>query len=452
MQRQTQETHVQFESLYPDDAFFDQIAQMIRFIKEGKSSQLVGAPGVGKYAIFGLLSYNHGVRARHLGEEQTAYHFVQLDFSEIRKRPLADVMKMLFLALIDSLRDRKMMDCYNALNELFANALKLNDELVMTEELKHALETLVYEHNLTTVFLFERFEDYIPTLTSEFFTNLRILRNRVKYHFSVVFSVNKSLEELLEPHLLSDYADQFVGNVIYVPLFDKASVDFRLRHIEEVSGKKIPTVIREELLKLTGGHGKLMRLGAEAFLTAEGKGEELEDFLLQQKTIRGALSEIWLSLSPREQQVMVLSEIGKQNDSAPAEHLKHIGLLAENGSQAIQLLSRYIASHFNPSEAAAEKIHYEAETNTIMKGSLLLSHDLTSSEFLMLRYLVLHPEEIVSRDQLIDVVWGENRSTAGVTDQALDQLIFRLRKKIEVNPNQPLHLQTVKGRGVKFTP
>lgn len=445
-------THVQFESLYPEDSWFDQLSQLIRFVKEGKSSQLIGAPGVGKYAIFGVLSYNHAVRVRHLGEMQKAFHFVQVDFSEIKNRPLGDVMKMLFLALTDSLRDRKMMDCYNVINELFRNALTMQDELVMTEELKHAIETLVYEHKLTTVFLFERFEEYVPTVTSEFFTNLRVIRNRVKYHFAVVFSVNKPLEELVEPQILADFHDQFAGNIISMPIYDKESAAFRIHHIEEVSGKKIPQTIIDELMQLTGGHGKLMRTAVESYLVqGEGKPKNLQAFLLEQKTVQGALAEIWFSLSPVEQQCMSDPSSLEHKDSASLQYLAQIGLLKE-GQITIPLLEAYITSNDSVSKSSSEKIAYDEKTDQIIKGNLKLSDDLTSSEFILLRFLVLHSEEIVSRDQLIGVVWGENRSTAGVTDQALDQLLFRVRKKIEENPTDPAHIQTVKGRGVRFTP
>jgi DNA-binding winged helix-turn-helix (wHTH) protein len=53
---------------------------------------------------------------------------------------------------------------------------------------------------------------------------------------------------------------------------------------------------------------------------------------------------------------------------------------------------------------------------------------------------------------VINAVWENMQSTAGVTDQAVDQLIFRLRKKIESDPNNSIYIQTIKGRGFKFTP
>jgi DNA-binding response OmpR family regulator len=87
----------------------------------------------------------------------------------------------------------------------------------------------------------------------------------------------------------------------------------------------------------------------------------------------------------------------------------------------------------------------------LKKGDVVLSDGLTSSEYRLLTFLVHNNERILEREEIIQAIWDENKSIAGVTDQALDQLIFRLRKKIEDNPNAPSHLQTVKGRGFKFT-
>ena len=65
--------------------------------------------------------------------------------------------------------------------------------------------------------------------------------------------------------------------------------------------------------------------------------------------------------------------------------------------------------------------------------------------------MLLKKEKIVGKEEVINNVWGDKTTTLGVTDQALDQLIFRLRKKIENNPNKPEHILTVKGRGFRFT-
>ena len=64
--------------------------------------------------------------------------------------------------------------------------------------------------------------------------------------------------------------------------------------------------------------------------------------------------------------------------------------------------------------------------------------------------MLLNKDKVLEKEEIINAVWGEQKTTLGVTDQALDQLVFRLRKKIEENPNSPSFIQTVKGRGFKF--
>ena len=97
-----------------------------------------------------------------------------------------------------------------------------------------------------------------------------------------------------------------------------------------------------------------------------------------------------------------------------------------------------------------ETIQYDAVANDIKKGDITLSDILTSSEFRLLKFLLENPDRLLQRDEIIKAVWKDTKSQEGVTDQALDQLIFRLRKKIEDDPNNPKYLQTVKGRGIRF--
>lgn len=440
-----------FESLYPADSWSTEIKTLLSWVEKGQSGQLLGLPGVGKYLVLGLLAYNKKVRLEHLGQAQKSYQFVYVDFSEIRSRPLADVMKMLFLALADSLRDRGLQEEYEKVNHFLHSAIELGDELVLTEELKHALEYLVYEKQMKVIYLLDRFEEYVPSVSNMFFANLRLLRNRAKYSFSVIFSVNKPLEDLLEQEIFRDFADLMVGNTLYLPLLDRPSLDFRLEHLEKITGKNLTEDVKQKLLDITGGHGKLMRLGAESVL-ATGKETVDADFLLAQQVVVKALAEIWLSLSPSEQEYLLsaktdgaVGEAGKARD-----YLRAVHLLAGDTLE-IPLLAAYIQTE-KVTEHTGEKIVFDAEARKIRKGELVLSDDLTSSEYRLLSFLAQREGEILERDMLIQAVWGDNASTQGVTDQALDQLLFRLRRKIELDPASPRHILTVKGRGFKFIP
>jgi DNA-binding response OmpR family regulator len=71
----------------------------------------------------------------------------------------------------------------------------------------------------------------------------------------------------------------------------------------------------------------------------------------------------------------------------------------------------------------------------------------TATEFRLLEYLASHPGRVFTRDQLLDAVW---RDTAYVTPRSVDVYVRRIREKIEVDPEQPLFLRTVRGAGYKF--
>jgi DNA-binding winged helix-turn-helix (wHTH) protein len=434
------------ESQYPAESRFNEIEKLLRNVKEGNSCQIIGIPGTGRSSLLEILAYNKKLQKKHLGEAEHKIHFVMVNFAEIRNRSLFDAMKFMFLNLTESLREEKMFEENKVVGDKFREHLKFHDELILFQGFKEAVDYMALEKKITIVFLFDRFEEYIPTVTSGFFANLRVLRSRAKYHFSVVFSLPRPLESLLEPSLLADYYEFVADRHIYLGLYDKPSSDFRLAYVEKITGKKLNRNVLAEVMQLTGGQGKLTKLAVESLLAHEENPESVKNFLLTQKIIRASLKDIWQSLSPAEQADLLE---GKFEDPEVDDYLEKVGLIADN-TIMIPLFAAYIKKYAREESTEALKIVYDENTNTIAKGVTILSDQLTSSEFRLLRYLLQNQEKVVERDELIGVVWQGNKSTAGITDQAVDQLIFRVRRKIEEDPNNPRHLQTVKGRGFKF--
>jgi two-component system phosphate regulon response regulator PhoB len=74
--------------------------------------------------------------------------------------------------------------------------------------------------------------------------------------------------------------------------------------------------------------------------------------------------------------------------------------------------------------------------------------DLSALEFRLLYYLASHPGMVFSRDQLLDRVWGNDRS---VTPRSVDVYVRRVREKIEPKPDAPAYVQTVHGVGYRFS-
>ena len=75
------------------------------------------------------------------------------------------------------------------------------------------------------------------------------------------------------------------------------------------------------------------------------------------------------------------------------------------------------------------------------------SLELSAREYRLLRYLVAKQGSVVTRDELLDEVWGYNSYPSTRT---VDNHIARLRQKIERNVDEPRHILTVHGVGYKF--
>ena len=73
--------------------------------------------------------------------------------------------------------------------------------------------------------------------------------------------------------------------------------------------------------------------------------------------------------------------------------------------------------------------------------------DLTSLEIDILKYFIAHKEEVVTREALLDKVWGYEKYP---TTRTIDNHILKLRKKIEADPSHPEYILSVYGEGYRF--
>ena len=72
---------------------------------------------------------------------------------------------------------------------------------------------------------------------------------------------------------------------------------------------------------------------------------------------------------------------------------------------------------------------------------------LTTLEFNLLKFLIDHRGEVVTRDQILDEAWGRE---VVVAYRTIDPHIVHLRQKIEIEPASPKHILSVRGVGYKF--
>ena len=90
-------------------------------------------------------------------------------------------------------------------------------------------------------------------------------------------------------------------------------------------------------------------------------------------------------------------------------------------------------------------VEVNVRSNEVLRAGQRI--ELSAKEFALLAYFIAHPAETLSRDRLLDAVWGyENYPNT----RTVDTHIVHLRQKLEPNPEEPRFILTVHGTGYKF--
>ena len=454
-----------FETNYPLNAREEEIKQILHFVTRGQSCQLISIPGAGRSTVLRLLAYHKKLSKYHLsnvilnGVKNPVQHpenegdphvvplrgthqddirsksflFAYLNFAEITSFEMSQLTKSLFLAILASIRevdtDKQLQTIGKEIYLLFKEALSLGDSLVMTQRLKRAIELLT-KKGVSPVFLFDRFSEFAEKTTSDLFTNLKALRIASGGKLAIVFSTHRPLEDLLPVERWREFYEFFLGNHVYLTLYDKIATDFRISVIEQEYGKTLDSTLKKELVLLTGGHGKLMKLSTQILLNEPLTQKNPSNYLLSHILIKGSLLEIWQALTRDEQETLrkrahgvgMAARIVKrhrrtsnQNDLLAKLHLP-FPLFTE-------FVRRNIAQTLVP-----KTIRLDEGANEIYFGDEQLE-GLTAQEFRLLKFLIQTPNQICNRNKIIETVWSDTKTAAGVTDEALDQMVHRVRKK-----------------------
>ncbi|TVS15841.1 MAG: response regulator [Gammaproteobacteria bacterium] len=211
----------------------------------------------------------------------------------------------------------------------------------------------------------------------------------------------------------------------------------------------------------------------EAYLTQQG---------FRVRTVADA-SEMDAAIAERLPDLLVLDLMLPGEDGLSiAKRLKQDGrlpiiILSAQGDDVDRIVGLevgaddYLAKPFNPRELLARiravlrrsNRDFEGSSQRSLRqfGSFTLDLDahkltrdgeevaLTSGEFDLLAVLSAHPNKVLDRDRILDLLTGAERSPF---DRSIDVRVTRLRSKIEQDPSRPVYIRTVWGKGYMFCP
>jgi DNA-binding winged helix-turn-helix (wHTH) protein len=441
-----------FAALYPADARFDEIKKLLGFIQAGNVSQILGVPGVGRTIFLSLLVYNSEVKKLHLKERAGEYHFVLVDFTALKDESIVEVGRTILLSIFTSLKERTLLDEAAFVENIFQENSVESHPVTVFQGVHKALDYLAHEKGLSVVLMLDAFEVYAPFLDPKLLSYITALRDHMRYKLSIVFSLNRPLEQSVDSELLADANQLISGHTIWLSLSDAVSNEFVRGFLSKQLAKSVDEKLYRIILQTAGGHAKLVKVAIEESLQNTISESDFLAFVQENRAIRSVNYEIWNSLHADEQLALkdIVGGKGIVVDSAAFAYLTDAHLLTGEFVYTISLFRDFVA--YRVEHLQHHAFSYRKDTHDILRGDEIITENFTASEFRLISYLLERASQIITRDDLIDATWKHEKSTAGVSEQALDQLLYRVRKKIEEDPNNPKHLITIKGRGIKLVP
>jgi two-component system alkaline phosphatase synthesis response regulator PhoP len=113
---------------------------------------------------------------------------------------------------------------------------------------------------------------------------------------------------------------------------------------------------------------------------------------------------------------------------------------------AILRRSSWYQASGGPLEFGGNRVDFKTYEAHAWDGT---EHSLTHKEAMILKVLTDRATTIVTREEILDRVWGYE---VFPSTRTIDNFIVRLRKRFERNPEAPAHFHTVRGVGYRFTP
>jgi len=215
-----------------------------------------------------------------------------------------------------------------------------------------------------------------------------------------------------------------------------------------------------------------VRASLSAFLTRAGfQVETVSDGAQGLSTLEKMKPDLVVMdvLMPRMDGREALRRMRQAGNMTPVILLTQVGEATERAMALEEGADDYINKPFEPHELVARiravlrRVHTGAPPIAtawvLVSGELRLDRrarrvtfrgrelNLTPKGLLLLEYLMTHSDEVISRERLLDVVWGWEKSVAS---RAVDARIAELRRALDDSADAPMYIETSAGAGYRF--
>jgi DNA-binding response OmpR family regulator len=169
------------------------------------------------------------------------------------------------------------------------------------------------------------------------------------------------------------------------------------------------------------------------------------------KALASSVPIVVLSANSEVEDKVLLLELGADDyvtkPFSPKELLARVRRAMRRTESPHQVVSHIAAKSVNHEVLTFGDAHIDFTSMEATRGGKPVT--LTTQEFKLLKYLATSAGRVISREELLNEVWGYQNYP---TTRTVDNHILRLRQKLEPDPTSPRFLMTMHGAGYKFLP
>ncbi len=423
--------------------------RVFSWLRAGDSCQVIGIGSVGKSNFLRFLQ-QRDVRRAKLGTEWDRFLFMYVDANKLLETSDVGLWELMLHQMLVELSERNIPNgAFQEIDDLYQRAIAPTTRHVALRCLDRAVNILCNQLGLKLVFLFDEFDDLYRMLPASVFKALRALRDDQKYRLMYVLATRMELKHIRQMEDTHEAFEELVApNQLWLFVYSEQDARYMLRRLAaRYHLSTSPRQIRA-VLAVTGGHPGLIR---SVFPLLPNGTEGFMQTLLADRHVQEEIGRILQSLPDEERKALFFLVHGGsfQTPDGTLAQLKQKGLVGGRWAEADQVFSplveRYIQKE-RPFLGIQIKIDHSKHSAWIDQREV---ENIPVLEFKFLEYLEKRRGQVCRRDQIAHYLYPDQK-LAGVSPNAIDSIVKRLRKLLEPNPSKPTLILTVHGVGFRL--
>lgn len=446
---------------FPEPYIRDYAEKLFRIVSRGECATSVWVATAGRRVVNRFIVNHQDLFTKEL-PDQKRFVLVYIEPLDLTEETAQGYLRLIGKDLLQACQKKE--NCQAEFEggeiEIFDNEQAPYSKLL--EALKTVVAKIVNQDLEVALFLGEF--DELSFINPTFSNNLRSLWNRFDSKLHLVFLIKDTRLIFDQNHFGEELGYLFFQNIFYA-LVSKSNEDYLLDYFVKKMERELTGSEKDLLAQLCDGHPYFLKLAVETLTkaapsVAKGDIKELEEAIRSNYEIR-ATSDRMLEVFTDPMKKFLGDIATKQIYQLPTNEsltaLLSLGVVRKHPDGYYQVfcslfrdaILKKALPEIATSSEGQKNLYFDETANTIIISGKPVDEFLTRQEYEILAYFLKQPNKLHSRDAIAEAIWGKE-SYEKYSDWAIDQLMSKLRKKLEKLGADGKTLVTVRGRGYKF--